>query len=90
MNDPVWNVLKAATRGKPLTEIKRLEAIPCTSGCGAPLQSLSGCRRRSVFDAWVGSTLLWLCLPQVLEWLQEENLRSYAPLCVHHDLVSLV
>ena len=26
---------------------------------------------------------------QVVEWLQEENLRSYAPLFVHHDLDSL-
>jgi len=28
-------------------------------------------------------------LNQVLEWLEEENLRSYAPLFVHHDLDSL-
>ena len=26
---------------------------------------------------------------QVLEWLQEENLRSYAPIFVHHRLDSL-
>jgi len=25
----------------------------------------------------------------VLEWLQGENLRSYAPLFIHHDLDSL-